>query len=93
MLQEFRDGVIPGVRKFVERGEARAPQQQPGPPPVGAPRSRACVAAVVAAVHAAAAPGTCRIVGITHLGAASPWRAAGRLEALGMELERGHQRH
>ena len=54
-------------------------------------RSQARAATVVAAVHAAAAPGTLRIVGITRLGAESPWRAAGRLEALGMELERGQQ--
>jgi hypothetical protein len=54
---------------------------------------QARVAAVVAAVHAAAAPGTFRIVGITRLGAESRWRAAGRLEALGMELEREKQRH
>ena len=56
-------------------------------------RSQARVAAVVAAVHAAAAaaPGTLRVVGVTRLGAESPWRAAGRLEALGMELERGQQ--
>jgi hypothetical protein len=86
-------GPILVVRKLVERGEARAPRLQPGPPPAGTPRSQACVAAVVAAVHAAAAPGTFRIVGITRLGAESPWRAAGRLEALGMELEREKQRH
>lgn len=86
-------GPILVVRKLVERGEARAPRLQPGPPPAGPPRSQACVAAVVAAVHAAAAPGTFRIVGITRLGAESPWRAAGRLEALGMELEREKQRH
>jgi glutaconyl-CoA/methylmalonyl-CoA decarboxylase subunit gamma len=54
-------------------------------------RGEARAAAVVAAVHAAAAPGTLRVVGITRLGAESPWRAAGRLEALGMELERGQQ--
>ena len=53
-------------------------------------RGEARAAAVVAAVHAAA-PGTLRIVGITRLGAESPWRAAGRLEALGMELARGQQ--
>ncbi len=55
-------------------------------------RGEARVAAVVAAVHAAAAPGAVRIVGITRLGAESPWRAAGRLEALGMELEHEKQR-
>jgi len=60
---------------------------------LSAVNQQARVAAVVAAVHAAAAPGTLRIVGITRLGAESPWRAAGRLEALGMELERGQQRH
>ena len=89
------------VRKLVERGDARASRQQPGPPvlsgplPAGTPRSQACVAAVVAAVHAAAAsaPGTLRVVGVTRLGAESPWRAAGRLEALGMELERRRLRH
>ena len=96
-------GPILVVRKFVERGEARAPRLQPDPPapssppagplPAGTPRSQARVAAVVAAVHAAAAPGTLRVAGITRLGAESPWRAAGRLDALGMELERGHQRH
>ena len=101
MLQGFWGGVILVVRKLVERGEARAPRRQPGPPapspppagplPAGTPRSQARVAAVVAAVHTAAAPGTLRIVGITRLGAESPWRAAGRLEALGMERERGHQ--
>jgi glutaconyl-CoA/methylmalonyl-CoA decarboxylase subunit gamma len=51
-------------------------------------RGKARAAAVVAAVHAAATPGTFRIAGVTRLGAESPWRAAGRLEALGMELER-----
>ena len=51
-------------------------------------RGEARAAAVVAAVHAAA-PGTLRIVGITRLGAESPWRVAGRLEALGMEPEPG----
>ncbi|MEI8189956.1 MAG: biotin/lipoyl-containing protein [candidate division NC10 bacterium] len=54
-------------------------------------RGEARAAAVTAAVHAAAAPGTLRVAGITRLGAESPWRAAGRLEALGMELERGQQ--
>ena len=97
-------GAILVVRKLVDRSQARAPRQQPGPPapsgpppagplPAGTPRSQARVAAVVAAVHAAAAaPGTLRVVGITRLGAESPWRAAGRLEALGTELERRHQR-
>ena len=54
-------------------------------------RGEAREAAVVAAVHAAVAPGTLRVAGITRLGAESPWRAAGRLEALGMELERGQR--
>ena len=54
-------------------------------------RGEARAAAVTAAVHAAAAPGTLRVAGITRLGAESPWRAAGRLDALGMELERGQQ--
>ena len=86
-------GPILVVRKAVERAEARAPRPQPGPPPAGTPRGRARTAAVVAAVHAAAAPGTLKIVGITRLGAESPWRAVGRLEALGMELEHEKQRH
>jgi Na+-transporting methylmalonyl-CoA/oxaloacetate decarboxylase gamma subunit len=100
-------GAILIVRKLVERSEARARRRQPdppkpvpvsppsGPPTAGTPRSQARVAAVVAAVHAAAsaAPGTLRIVGITRLGAESPWRAAGRLEALGTELEHGQRRH
>jgi hypothetical protein len=99
-------GAILVVQKLVERSETRTRQrQQPGPPvpspasigppPADTPRSRARVAAVVAAVHAAAsaAPGTLRIVGVTRLGAESPWRAAGRLEALGTELDRGQQRH
>ncbi|HEX7549123.1 MAG TPA: OadG family transporter subunit, partial [Candidatus Methylomirabilis sp.] len=87
-------GAILVVRKLVERGQARASRQQPGPPapspppagplPAGTPRNQARAAAVVAAVHAAAAPGTLRIVGVTRLGVESPWRAAGRLEALGM---------
>jgi len=43
----------------------------------------------MAAVHAfaGAAPGTLRIVGVTRIGSDSPWRAAGRLEAMGMEIE------
>ena len=86
-------GPILVIRKFVERGETDTPRLQPGPPPAGTPRSQARVAAVVAAVHAAAAPGAVRIVGIARLGAESPWRAAGRLEALGMEPEPGQQRH
>lgn len=86
-------GPILVVRKFIERGEAGAPRLRPGSPQAGTPRSQARVAAVVAAVHAAAAPGTFRIVGITRLGAESRWRAAGRLEALGLKLEREKQRH
>jgi len=54
-------------------------------------QGEAHAAAAVAAIHADAAPGTLRIVGIARLGEESPWRAAGRLEALGMELERGQQ--
>jgi len=47
----------------------------------------------VAAVHAfaGAAPGTLRIVALRRAGAASPWKAAGRMEALGMQLTNGDQ--
>jgi len=85
------------VQKLVHRFESRTARPAVGPtvaPSRGpAPQPRPPVAAIVAAVHAfaGAAPGTLRIVALRRAGAASPWKAAGRMEALGMQLTNGDQ--
>jgi len=83
------------VRKVVHRFELRTARPAIGPtaaPPRGPTRqSKPPVAAIVAAVHAfsGAAPGSLRIVSLRRVGAANPWKAAGRVEALGMTLTNG----
>jgi hypothetical protein len=65
-----------------------APPRGPAPRP---PERKPPVALLVAAVHAfaGAAPGSLRIVGVARVGAGSPWKAAGRAEALGMNVTNG----
>jgi Na+-transporting methylmalonyl-CoA/oxaloacetate decarboxylase gamma subunit len=83
------------VQKVVHRFESRTVRPAVGPkaaPPRGPARQpKPPVAAIVAAVHAfsGATPGTLRIVGLRRVGAANPWKAAGRVEALGMTLTNG----
>jgi len=88
------------VQKLVQRFESRAAgpavRSVPAPPRGAAPRPPARkppVAALVAAVHAfaGAAPGTLRLVGVARVGAGSPWKAAGRTEALGMNVPSGER--
>jgi hypothetical protein len=88
------------VQKLVQRFESRAAgpavRSAPAPPRGAAPRPPARkppVAALVAAVHAfaGAAPGTLRLVGVARVGAGSPWKAAGRTEALGMNVSSGER--
>lgn len=91
-------GAIVAVRKLLVWGEGRVRTPQPGPagppparrtpPGAAAPQGQARVAAIVAAVHAfaGAAPGTLRVVGIARIATNNPWKAAGRMEATGMEI-------
>jgi|OpeIllAssembly_1097287.scaffolds.fasta_scaffold55004_2 Na+-transporting methylmalonyl-CoA/oxaloacetate decarboxylase gamma subunit len=88
------------VQKLVHRFESRAAgpaiRSAPTPPRGPAPRPperKPPVAALVAAVHAfaGAAPGTLRLVGVTRVGAGSPWKAAGRTEGLGMNVSNGER--
>jgi hypothetical protein len=90
---------ILAVRRLLQIAERPqpAPAAAPPAPPVappgaagrGAGPSRAQLAAIVAAVQAAtAAPqGAVRIVAIAPLGAADPWKMAGRLEAMGPQAD------
>jgi hypothetical protein len=89
------------IRKLLAWSETRVPM--PSPRPVGPPAPRraasggsqpgtgARVAAIVAAVHAfaGAAPGTLSVVEIARIGADSPWKTVGRMEAMGMGVGSG----
>lgn len=83
------------VQKVVHRFESRTARPAIGPPAAAsrapAPQPKPPVAAIMAAVHAfsGAAPGTLRIVGLRRAGAPSSWKAAGRVEALGMTPANG----
>jgi hypothetical protein len=96
-------GAIVVVRKLLAWSEKPIPTSPPPPPGaltarrpppgISPPRSQVRVAAIMAAVHAftGAAPGALRLVGVTRVGSDSPWKVAGRMEGMGMDIGSGER--